>query len=170
MQEIRGQGAARWLDARTVATCDDALARFFRHKTNPHDFEDLKQQVWEELCKRPPEALRKDLRSYLFGIARFVLFKYFRRKNGAAWDPLTTSMFDMDPRLAMEATQVFGSQSFRSMLMRLGIDDQMLLELRYEYDLQTNELATVFDVPEGTIKSRLHNARKKLKALLDGAR
>lgn len=152
-----------------VSACDEALAKFFRHKTNPHDFEDLKQEVWTELLKRPPETLQNGLRSYLFGIARFVLFKYYRKRSGGGWDPLTTSMFDMDPRLAIEATQILGAQSFKSMLMRLGVDDQLLLELRYEHDLGIADLAAVFEVPPGTIKSRLHAARARVKQLLGGA-
>jgi hypothetical protein len=59
MLESRREGVTQFLDAHTVAACDEALAKFFRHKTNPNDFEDLKQEVWTELLKRPLEVVRK---------------------------------------------------------------------------------------------------------------
>ena len=40
--------------------------------------------------------------------------------------------------------------------------DRNLFVLRYELDLPLTEIATVLDCPEGTIKSRLFNLKKKL--------
>jgi len=48
-------------------------------------------------------------------------------------------------------------------LGRLKPDDQRLLVLRYFLDLSEAELAQVFDVAAGTVKSRLHRALAKLR-------
>ncbi len=166
----RGRANDRQAANILVRRHDAALSAFFRHKVGPQEGDDLKQRVWLELIKSRPHAIRSSFRAYLFGIARHVLFHHFEAKRKEpGWDPLITSMFDMDPRLAIEATQILGAQSFKSMLMRLGVDDQVMLELRYEHDLSTAELAAVFEVPTGTIKSRLHTARERVKQLLGGA-
>ena len=46
------------------------------------------------------------------------------------------------------------------------MDAQTLLELAYWEDMSTLELAQVFEVPVGTIKSRRFAARARLEALL----
>jgi len=163
---------ARWFGgdmtsaAAQLAVCDDALTRFFRGKAGPTDGDDLKQDVWRRLFERPPDTLQHGPRAYLFGIARHVLYRYYQQKRGEHWDPLTTSICDLDPRLAVKAPHEVGDWAPRSVLQRLPIDDQVLLEMRYEHDLSHVELAEANEIPIGTVKSRLHNARKRLKALL----
>ena len=46
---------------------------------------------------------------------------------------------------------------------------QLLLYLYYASDLSVNEIAVLLKVPEGTVKSRLHKARKLLKEQLEDA-
>jgi len=49
-----------------------------------------------------------------------------------------------------------------SALEKMDEDLMALFLLRYQQDLSTAELARIFDVPEGTIKSRLYQVRKDL--------
>lgn len=51
-------------------------------------------------------------------------------------------------------------------LGRLPEQDRMLLVLRYRDDISESELSEVADMPVGTIKTRLHRARQKLKTML----
>jgi len=44
--------------------------------------------------------------------------------------------------------------------------DRAILSLRYEEGFDTAEIADVLRVPEGTVKSRLHYARKRLRKIL----
>jgi RNA polymerase sigma-70 factor, ECF subfamily len=44
--------------------------------------------------------------------------------------------------------------------------DRALVEARYGGDKTYGMLATAFDMPEGTVKVRLHRARKRLRAVL----
>ena len=48
----------------------------------------------------------------------------------------------------------------------LGEADQRLLRLRYADDLTQGEVARRLGVPEGTVKVRLHRARRRLRGLL----
>jgi len=55
----------------------------------------------------------------------------------------------------------------RHALRDLSGERRALLELAYLEGLGTDELAQVFGVPSGTIKSRLHYARRELRAILE---
>ena len=59
------------------------------------------------------------------------------------------------------------SQSLNKALIGLGELSYNVIHLRYLHGLSLREIATVCDIPEGTVKSRLHAARGKLKLLLD---
>lgn len=48
-------------------------------------------------------------------------------------------------------------------LAGLGPDDRILIHLRYRHDLSQAEVARKMDLPEGTVKVRLHRIRKRLK-------
>ena len=51
----------------------------------------------------------------------------------------------------------------------LPLDLQIALELYYWEELSVVEVAAVLEVPEGTVKSRLHRARQLLREQLDRA-
>jgi RNA polymerase sigma factor (sigma-70 family) len=55
-------------------------------------------------------------------------------------------------------------------LGRLTPDEQSLLALRFGRDLTVPEIATQLQVPEGTVKSRLHTTLQHLRAALDAER
>jgi RNA polymerase sigma-70 factor (ECF subfamily) len=54
----------------------------------------------------------------------------------------------------------------RSVLDDLPPNHRAVLVLHYLQDYSITEIAAIFDCPEGTVKSRLHHARKLLKAQL----
>lgn len=51
----------------------------------------------------------------------------------------------------------------RQALARLRPDERVLIHLRYRHDLSQAEVARRLDLPEGTVKVRLHRIRKRLK-------
>ena len=54
-------------------------------------------------------------------------------------------------------------------LQELSDRDRQLLEMRYEEDLTQATIARRLNIPEGTVKVRLHRARAKLRLLYVGA-
>ena len=52
-------------------------------------------------------------------------------------------------------------------IRKLGETDREILILREFQELTYSELAAVLDIPTGTVMSRLHHARKRLRALLE---
>ena len=54
-------------------------------------------------------------------------------------------------------------------LARLKPDDQIVLALRYYRDLKVDDIAALLEIPSGTVMSRLHNAQRRLRSVLDEA-
>lgn len=52
-------------------------------------------------------------------------------------------------------------------LARLKADDQVVLALRYYRDLKVDDIAELLGIPSGTVMSRLHNAQRRLRSVLD---
>ena len=59
------------------------------------------------------------------------------------------------------------SPEVRAAMADLPHDDRLLLLLRYWADLTQPELARAIEMPEGTVKVRLHRARQRLRVALD---
>jgi RNA polymerase sigma factor (sigma-70 family) len=57
----------------------------------------------------------------------------------------------------------------REALTRLPGRDRAILSLRYEEGFDTAEIAEILSIPAGTVKSRLHYARKRLRAMMEGS-
>ena len=55
------------------------------------------------------------------------------------------------------------SVATRQALACLRPDERILIDLRYRHDLSQSEVARALDLPEGTVKVRLHRIRKRLK-------
>lgn len=145
---------------------DRLLTGFFHFKVGPQDATDLIQQVWVELCKSKPRQVRVSLRSYIFGIARHVLIAHLNHKRTSidASAPLTDCIAQVETSLSQRIGQKLQADVLRDLLTRMPIECRLLLELRYVHELSTAELASIYAVPLGTIKSRLSNARKQLES------
>lgn len=145
-----------------------AVYRFFEHKT-AGEVDDLVQETFLECVKSRARFQRQStFRTYLFAIARHVLFHHWRRQAAAR----PTLDFD-DISIASLSTSA-GSRLARgadrarllSVLRTLPLDQQLLLEMFYWEDLDRDQLAEVFDVETATIGSRLFRARQALQVAL----
>jgi RNA polymerase sigma factor (sigma-70 family) len=57
--------------------------------------------------------------------------------------------------------------SLKEALGQLSGPDRAVLSLRYEEDFDTAEIASILGIPEGTVKSRLFYARRRLRKYLE---
>jgi RNA polymerase sigma-70 factor (ECF subfamily) len=60
------------------------------------------------------------------------------------------------------------AQVLDTALRALDIDQRALLVLHHLEGRSVDELAATFEIPAGTVKSRLHAARRALRAAIDG--
>jgi RNA polymerase sigma factor (sigma-70 family) len=145
----------------------DGLYRFFRSKV-AGDVDDLVQQTFMS-CLEARASFRGEcsFRTLLFRIARRRLHDYYRKKRrDQALDFTTTSVraLGTSPSAALQRSDAI--EAVRAALQELPLEAQTLLELSYWHDMSTQELAEVFEVPVGTIKSRMFAARNELQTLL----
>lgn len=149
----------------------DALYRFFRTKAPDH-CEDLIQTTMLE-CMRGRQRFRGDstFRAYLFGVARNCLLHHFRTRfrDRLDFDASRSSVADLDPRFSSVLGRRAEQERLLAAMRSIPVDLQVVIELHYWDELNTRELATALDVPQGTVKSRLRRAREALRqALGDG--
>jgi len=123
--------------------------------------DDLLQETFLQVARqsgRMPQVTMP--RAWLFGIARNLLARHFRKRTESEelHCALSQDVGDAgaDPRLP----------AVREAICELPAEVRETLELRMEQELSYEEIATVLDIPVGTVRSRLHNAVRRLRATL----
>lgn len=146
----------------------DRIARFFANKVSA-DHSDLVQATFSA-CLEKVEQLRDaaSFRAFIFGIARFELLHYYRRKSRreTGLDAEQQSICDLDPTPSRVIAQNEEQRLLLEALRSIPIDLQIVLELSYWEKLTSREIADLLQVPEGTVKSRVRRAREQLDAQL----
>lgn len=117
------------------------------------------------------ESLRNDEKfgSWLFGIAHQKCLRLWRKKGGKE------ILLDEIPDTPDESLEAPDDYLIRSedeaevmrALDRLPLPHRSVLLLHYLEDFSLEEIARITDTQIGTVKSRLHYAKKSLRALLE---
>ncbi len=157
------KGAARELLERNL----DPLARFFRSKVSG-SIDDFVQETLAR-CLSRREALRPDssFRAYMFCVARNLLYEHYRKQPRAlVLDPEQVSVADLAPTPSAVVGRSREQRLMMRALQQLPLAAQLSLELFYWEELSLAEMAEVLCVPTGTVKSRLHRARRQLRERL----
>lgn len=146
-----------------------ALFRFFRSKVRD-GVEDLVQQTMMA-CAAAPEQFRGEssFRAYLLGIARGQLLMHLRRhaRKGKQIDPMESSVASVFGSPSVVVAAKDKHDAIVEALQSLPLDLQTTVELFYWEELTVGEIATVMDVPVGTVKSRLNRSRRLLKEWIE---
>lgn len=146
--------------------------RFFATKV-PDAADDLTQATFTA-CVEAAEAFRAEasFRSFLLGIARLQLLRFFEGRGqlmgGRAVSEI--SLVDLMPSPFSAAAYSQQRAVLIEAMHKLPLDLQIVLELHYWENLETQEVADVLGVPLGTAKSRLSRARTRLGDVLHKGR
>jgi RNA polymerase sigma-70 factor (ECF subfamily) len=73
------------------------------------------------------------------------------------------------PRIADASEATAARDTLSRALVALTPDEQVLVSLRFHADLTVPGIADVLGIPEGTVKSRLHHAMRRLRTALEEA-
>ncbi len=134
------------------------LRAFLRQMVGlPQAAEDLTQEIFTEFWRSPGgfDPARGSLRAYLFGIGRHRAAEWWRRSRPES--PMPEEPEDGCLRCDPESRSVMADA-----LRRLPPEQRMLLWLREVEGQSYAELAAIFEVPLGTVRSRLFMARQAL--------
>jgi len=147
---------------------------------HPQDAEDVTQEVFLRVYKALPsyQPDRGSLRTWLTQVVVNAC-RTHRRRNFWRWgrplasvdDPtLADALIDPSPWNAPEkqALQAELRQAVGEVLATLRPDHRAVLVLHYYLDLSCPEIARILDCAEGTVYSRLHYARRRVQAQLEG--
>lgn len=111
---------------------------------------------------REPEKLSE----WLYGIARRMCLAYLRREREYLDPGDLEASLPYDARLDERLIESERSAAVRRSVASLSEKNRAAVELYYFGDMSVTDVAAQLGVSEGTVKSRLHEARKKLKGEL----
>ncbi|MCG8650911.1 MAG: sigma-70 family RNA polymerase sigma factor [Pirellulales bacterium] len=146
------------------------VALAMRRVRNADEAEELTQDVFIQAMQkihqlRVPEAFGGWLRRI---VHRMAINRMTRTRTALACDPETleaTCLADGNPEEAAEDREQ--AAAIRKSIDRLGQLDQQTLKAFYLQSKSLVEMSLEFDAPVGTIKRRLHVARKRLAKEMD---
>jgi RNA polymerase sigma-70 factor, ECF subfamily len=158
-EELLGQVAASDRDAMQALYSQyaDRLMRFAYSRLNSRDeAEDAVQEtmiaVWERAASYQGASSPS---TWLFGICRNKVGDVLRKRRPAGGQP--------EPLGAGANEEV---AAFWEAFGKLGDEQRELILLVFHYGFAQQEVAEILGVPVGTVKSRVHTARRRLQALL----
>jgi RNA polymerase sigma-70 factor (ECF subfamily) len=121
-------------------------------------------RVWSRLSEFRPDG---NFRAWLMRITTNMAIDAVRRRRPQVdIEDLPLEAPEQGPESAAVSSERAGA--VRAALMRLPVQSRTILVLREYQSLSYQEIADVLDVPLGTVKSRLSDARRRLKAELIG--
>jgi RNA polymerase sigma-70 factor, ECF subfamily len=132
--------------------------------------QDAEEAVQEALARawsrrdacRSPEAPLPWVLEITRNETRRALGRRARRSSREIADPEPSATDADDRELVGAALRLTMEQALGALADR----DRSLLRLRYTEDLSQSEVARRLGMPEGTVKVRLHRARRRLRVLL----
>jgi RNA polymerase sigma-70 factor (ECF subfamily) len=148
-----------------VAAWEPKLLYYILRLVNQQqDAWDVLQQTWlgaYQNIKRLTDP--RLLPSWLYRIARNKAIDHRRLRI-----PKTIDAGDCEPTSDGEEQNMFDDvESVHLALDQLTIAHREAITLYFLEDLSVNEIAEVLEIPAGTVKSRLHNAKRELRLILE---
>lgn len=148
------------------------LQGFFWRRTGGNEAEaaDLTQEVflrvWEKAKRYNPST---NVHTWVFSIAYNLLTDYYRRigyqeQYTAYVQSSETEAKDEDVSILLDKEQF--DKALSEVLTALSEAEQLLFDLRFTQELSVAEIAMIIQIPEGTVKSRLHSLTQKLRLKL----
>jgi RNA polymerase sigma-70 factor, ECF subfamily len=139
---------------------------------NEQDAEDMTQETFIRACRALPRyEIRQGVsfEAWLYRISVNCCRSRMRRKwyQVLPW-PETEPHLSVEPEQQPERLMMRGERrdEILEAIDSLGEKHRLVVILRYYAGLSNEEISQALNVPSGTVRSRLHTARQRLKTLL----
>jgi RNA polymerase sigma-70 factor (ECF subfamily) len=143
------------------------LARFLTRLT--HRYEDAEEVIndtlWIVWQRAGDFRDASRVSTWIMGIAYRRALKLIRRATTHA-RAMTLEISDGEPTAADAIEATFDRQLIERALARLPIEQRLVLEFTYYLDHSCEEIAEIMECPVNTVKTRMFNARRKLRTML----
>ncbi|MFG1818544.1 RNA polymerase sigma factor [Kribbella sp. NPDC049174] len=155
---VRAQLGEREAVAELVRGWHEPVWGYVRRMLGRDDVaDDVSQEVWLAVVRGLPRLTEPErFAAWLFTIARRSVVNQLRGQYAEHPQPL--SYDEPDP-----ADQVVDRVDVRRLVDKVPVVEREVLVLFHLEDLSLEECAEVLAVPVGTVKSRLHRARRMLR-------
>jgi RNA polymerase sigma factor (sigma-70 family) len=129
----------------------------FSYLKNEHDAYDALSEMTIQALKNMYKVKSPEyLKTWLVRIVINTCLQMMRKQKNI----VITESF---PEQSSQYEELF---SLNAAISKLSVKQQELIHLKYFRDLKNSEIATIQQIPEGTVKSRLHMTLRKLKTIL----
>ncbi len=95
-------------------------------------------------------------------VTRRAVDRMRRERPASEWDETAEAVAVNEADEPSDAVELL-----RRALRRVSGERKALLSLRYVDGFEVAEIARILELPEGTVKSRLHHAREELRAIIE---
>lgn len=162
----QGQAAAYEV---LVEHFEGPLYRFFLCAHGDHHMaQEQSAETFAQLVRSLPKMKGNcnQLRAFVFGVARNVQRRHWRRKNDKHL-PLTVAPETVDnrPSPVQQASDREQLERALDAIRRLGDPIGNVMVLRFVEHLSLDEIAESLQMPVGTVKSHVHRGRARLKQI-----
>lgn len=144
------------------------LYRYFSGSFAPAAAADLVQDTLVRLLQKQRngawDPAKGTLATFAFGIARYVRLE--AQKGFAGLEMLTDENADV-PSSLPAAHDSDPAAHLRWAIRQLGLIEQEILLRLIDEECQLEEIANELGLPLGTVKSHIHRAKEKLRALME---
>ena len=170
-------GDARPFEAWVRQDAASFLAFFRRLGASRSESEDLAQEVFLKVFRnREHYQPGGRFRAFAFRVARNAWIDHRRRGSvrppsaagGVEEDEARPPVSDDAPSPEERASRREQAGRVRAALAQLSEGHRMVFELGIQQELPYSEIADLLGIPEGTVKSRMFHAVRKLREMLEG--
>ena len=130
--------------------------------------EELVNEVFVEVWRKAQSfESRSAVSTWLLGIAHHKALGALRRRREEAWneDEAQEIMDEQDDPEVVTLKSDKGA-ALRRCLGQLSAEHREIVDLVYYHDKSVGEASAIVGIPEGTVKTRLFTARKRLSELM----
>lgn len=141
------------------------------------DADELFQDTWLDIMENIHKIeYRNNPKSYIMGRTFFIWKskrrKHFRRESIVSVSDMGEEFEKVirdDKNLTLEENAVKNDEAEYLKKQISGLKDRyrVVVEMFYSLDMSSKEISTALHIPQGTVESRLHKARKILKQRLE---
>ncbi len=137
-----------------------ALSRFFRNKAGDAADDLIQHTLLACLEARARFEGKSSFRTFLFAIARNVLYSHYRGRSAEPPDFSVSSIAEIAPSATSILAAAGRQRSLLEALRSVPLQFQVVLELSFWERLTAAEIGEVVGAPEGTVRTRLRRAKE----------
>ena len=166
---VRCQRGDREAMEELIAVWEKRLFYYVRRIVDQEaDAWDVMQKTWVKVFRsikslKDPQAFP----CWLYTLTRNTASSHLRQRPGARFASDTLDQYENLPADDSSITVFEDVEAVHDALRRISSDHCEVLTLFFLEDLSVEEIGHVIGVPQGTVKSRLHYAKRALRKLME---